>query len=183
MSSSISCLIGLGSNLGDRESILRAVADDLRNSDRIRNFDMSSLWETNPIGGPEGQSPFLNAAARIETDLAPENLLDVLKFMEKKYSRIPSGHWGPRTLDLDILIYGDRIIRSDRLIIPHPRFYWRSFALIPAEEVAPDMILPTTGLTVHDTLHLLRFNTQLALRKIILDQKNELGNSAVLKPF
>ncbi|MDO5580062.1 MAG: 2-amino-4-hydroxy-6-hydroxymethyldihydropteridine diphosphokinase [Planctomycetia bacterium] len=168
MSSPVPCLIGLGSNLMDSRKILHSAANDLFHSDRIEGIRMSSLWETDPVGGPEGQPRFLNAAALLKTDLDPFELLDLLHRLENRRHRTRSVHWGPRTLDLDLLIHGDQIVRTDSLIVPHPRLYWRSFALLPAAEIAPEMIIPTTGLSVQNTLRLLFWNTDLAVRTILL---------------
>lgn len=108
-----------------------------------------SGWrETAPIGGPAGQDPFLNGAAVVETSLAPETLLARLKRMETDLGRRPGPRWGPRCLDLDLLLYGETVVQTAELVIPHPRMAWRRFVLEPAAEVAPAMLHPTTGWTV-----------------------------------
>jgi len=144
--------LGLGSNLGDRRRNLEAALDALRAHPAVRVLAVSALIETEPVGGPPGQGRFLNAAAKIETDLAPEALLEELKRVERALGRKPGPRWGPREIDLDILLYGDTILETGTLVIPHPRMRERRFVLEPLSEIAPDARDPMTGLTVRALL-------------------------------
>jgi 2-amino-4-hydroxy-6-hydroxymethyldihydropteridine diphosphokinase len=157
-------LIGLGSNLGDRRSALDAAVAALGATPGIKSRAVSSYHETRPIGGPSGQGAYLNAAALVETDLDPGNLLGVLHGIEREMGRVRAARWGERTLDLDLLLYGDRVIRtcatSNRAIVghtpqlwvPHPRFAVRRFVLAPAVEIAPDLVDPITGRSIAQLL-------------------------------
>ena len=144
--------IGLGSNLGDRElRILTAVAE-LGRLPGTRVTALSPFYETEPVGEVPQQN-FYNAVARIETTLPPLALLDELKRLETEiFQRKPSGHWGPRSMDLDILLYGDRVICEDRLTIPHPRLSERRFALRPLADIAPSLVHPTLGRSISGLL-------------------------------
>ena len=144
--------IGLGSNLGDRRRNLEAALEALRAHPQITVSAVSSLLETDPVGGPPGQGKFLNAAAEIETDLAPEALLEELKRIEHALGRRPGPRWGPRPMDLDILLYGEEILETGTLVIPHPRLRERLFVLAPLAEIAPTARDPVTGLSVRDLL-------------------------------
>jgi len=140
--------LGLGSNLGDRRRNLEAALDALRAHPQIAVTAVSSFLETDPVGGPPGQGKFLNAAAGIETDLAPEAILEELKRIERALGRKPGPRWGPREIDLDILLYGEEIVKTEALVIPHPRMRERRFVLEPLAEIAPDARDPVTGLSV-----------------------------------
>lgn len=133
--------IGLGSNLDDP---LRQVQDALQELDGIANTRVlarSSLYRSDPVG-PPGQPDYVNAVAALETDLEPEALLDALQAIEQAHQRVRKIHWGPRTLDLDILLFGDRVIASERLTVPHAWMLERNFVLWPLAEIAPDLQLP-----------------------------------------
>ena len=145
--------LGLGSNLGDRRASLSAALAALRADPGVRSVSASDFIETDPVGGPPGQGRFLNAAARIETDLAPRDLLALLKRIERDLGRAAGGpRWGPRTIDLDILLYDNLCLESADLTVPHPRLRERRFVLAPLAEVAPDAVDPVTGLTVRALL-------------------------------
>ena len=144
--------LGLGSNLGDRRRNLEAALEALRAHPRITVSAVSSFLETDPVGGPPGQGKFLNAAAKIETDLSPDSLLEELKRVERALGRKPGPRWGPREIDLDILLYGDTILETGTLVIPHPRMRERRFVLEPLAEIAPDARDPVTGLSVRALL-------------------------------
>lgn len=137
--------VALGSNLGDREATLRSAVADLRAVDGVTVTAVSALYETAPIGGPDKQGPYLNAAASVETALEPLALLDLLQAIEAAHHRERVVLWGPRTLDLDLLLYGDVVMRSDRLTLPHPRLAERRFVLAPLADIAATARLPTTG--------------------------------------
>jgi len=144
--------IGLGSNLGDREATIRAAVDRLRAHPQIEVTAESTLIETAPVGGPAGQPTFLNGAAALETDLRPHALLRVLKGIERDLGRRPRERWGPREIDLDVLLYGEKVIETSRLTVPHPRLSERRFVLAPLAEIAPHARDPATGRTVRELL-------------------------------
>ena len=144
--------IGLGSNLGDREALLDFAVAALASTAGIVVQTVSSYFETAPIGGPSGQGPFLNAAAALETTLDPDALLNILHSIEAQAGRVRSVRWGERTLDLDVLLFGDQVINTPRLQVPHPRMTIRRFVLQPLAEIAPSVIVPTTGLTSAELL-------------------------------
>jgi len=144
--------LGLGSNLGDRRRNLEAALEALRAHPQIAVSAVSSFLETEPVGGPPGQGKFLNAAAKIETDLSPAALLEGLKRIERAIGRTPGPRWGPREIDLDILLYGEEILETGTLVIPHPRLRERRFVLAPLAEIAPEARDPVTGLSVRALL-------------------------------
>jgi 2-amino-4-hydroxy-6-hydroxymethyldihydropteridine diphosphokinase len=137
--------VGLGSNLGDREALVRSAAE------LIGATRLSSLHETEPWGYVS-QPRFVNAAAELETALAPRQLLDLLLDVERRLGRERVGHrWGPRTIDLDLLLYGDEEIDEPGLQVPHPRLLEREFALAPLAELIPAQKIPGNG-TVSEAL-------------------------------
>jgi len=144
--------IGLGANVGDREATMRAAVERLRAHPAIRVRRVSTLIETEPVGGPPAQPVYLNGAAELETDLEPDALLDVLQQIERDLGRQRRARWGPREIDLDILLWGDRVVETDRLTIPHARLRQRRFVLEPLAEIGPDARDPVTGRTVRDLL-------------------------------
>jgi 2-amino-4-hydroxy-6-hydroxymethyldihydropteridine diphosphokinase len=145
-------LIGLGSNLGDRKANLDLAVATLSATPGVALRGVSSYRETPPVGGPADQGAFLNAAAALETTLDPEALLAVLHDVEARAGRERTVRWGKRTLDLDLLLFGDLILRSPRLTVPHPRMALRRFVLAPLTEVAADAVDPVTGRTVRGLL-------------------------------
>ena len=137
--------VGLGANLGDRERTLRAAVDALAAEAGIEIVAVSTLRETEPVGVGE-QPSFLNGAAELETSLGARELLDRLLAVEQRFGRIRTpGEHGPRTLDLDLLLYGDEVIDEPRLTIPHPRLHERRFVLEPLAELAPGLVVPGRG--------------------------------------
>lgn len=141
MTASIRCFIGLGSNLNNpTEQVVRAL-DELATLDKCQFIQASSLYASAPVG-PQDQPDFINAVAEIETELPPHLLLDQLQAIEQKHERVRERHWGPRTLDLDLLLYGDQEINTERLIVPHPFMHERSFVLYPLSEISPDVEIP-----------------------------------------
>ncbi len=142
--------IGIGSNLGNRRyHCLKAV--ELLKQNGLRVSKISSLYETEPWGLKE-QPSFINMAVEIETDLMPRKLLDLLRKIEKRMGRKKTQRWGPRTIDLDILLYDDLITRDEDLIIPHPLMHERTFVLVPLSEIASDKVHPVLLKKVGDLL-------------------------------
>ncbi|MFP5298231.1 MAG: 2-amino-4-hydroxy-6-hydroxymethyldihydropteridine diphosphokinase [Actinomycetota bacterium] len=134
--------IGIGSNVGDRVLFVRRAVDELEDTPGTQATKISSLYETAPIGGPPQRS-FVNAVARIETGLGPRELLNVCKDIERKLGRDASDiRWGPRIIDLDVLLYGDEKVSEPDLEIPHPRLKERRFVLVPLLEIDPDLTDP-----------------------------------------
>jgi 2-amino-4-hydroxy-6-hydroxymethyldihydropteridine diphosphokinase len=144
--------IGLGSNEGDRQANIEAALEALSQAPHVRLERVSPLLETTAVGGPAGQGAFLNAAAVIETDLEPLELLDVLQEVERRLGRQRTEHWQPRAIDLDLLLYDQRVIAHPRLNVPHLRLRERRFVLEPLAAVAGEAIDPVTGLSVRQLL-------------------------------
>lgn len=137
--------LGLGANLGDRLATLRAALASLEQLGRV--VARSSVWETEAIGPPPD---YLNAVVELETALEPAPLLEALLGIEEQNGRVRTGKDAPRTLDLDVLLWGDRIVEHEQLRVPHPRLAERSFVLEPLAEVAPEAIHPTLHRTVEE---------------------------------
>ncbi len=133
--------VGIGSNLGDRSALLQQALDDCRMMPLTAVVCSSSVYETSPVGMHE-QPQFLNAVIELSTSLVPLELLRQLKIIEKKLGRKDTTRWGPRTIDLDILLYDDSVIESDELTIPHPRMTERKFVLVPLVELDPAVVHP-----------------------------------------
>jgi 2-amino-4-hydroxy-6-hydroxymethyldihydropteridine diphosphokinase len=136
--------VGLGANLGPREVTLLRAADLLAAADGVEVVAVSQLRETEPVGLVE-QPPFLNGAAQVETTLPPQALLELLLEIERSLGRVRGERWGPRTVDLDLLVYGDERIDEPGLTVPHPRLRERRFALEPLAELDPDLEIPGLG--------------------------------------
>jgi 2-amino-4-hydroxy-6-hydroxymethyldihydropteridine diphosphokinase len=135
--------LSLGSNLGDRAGYLRRALDMLHTSPGIEVMRASGLYETAPVG-ELNQPEFLNLAAEIETVLEPLELLNACKTIERRLGRLPGPQWGPRTVDIDIVLYGLDRVAEETLEVPHPRFRERRFVLAPLAEIAPDAVDPVT---------------------------------------
>ena len=131
--------VGLGANVGDREGTIRASIAQLPGVVAV-----SPLRETDPVGVTD-QPQFLNGVAALETELAPRELLDVLLSVERRLGRERRERWGPRTIDLDLLLYGDEVIDEDGLTVPHPRLGERRFVLEPLADLAPKLVVPGLG--------------------------------------
>jgi len=145
-----SVFLGLGSNLGDRESAIEDALARLA-ARGFRATLRSSLWLTEPVGGPP-QSWFVNAVVGGETDLGPEALLEACLATEREMGRVRAERNGPRTIDLDILLFGGERRVSPGLVIPHPRLHERRFVLAPLAEIAPGLVHPVLGLAVRELL-------------------------------
>lgn len=136
--------ISIGTNMGDREEFLNRAVTSLRAAEGIESVERSSIYETAPVGVTD-QADFLNIVVRVRTVLTPFELLAGCQRIESELGRVRTIRWGPRTADLDILLYNDDSIDSETLTIPHPRMQDRAFVLIPLTELAPECIDPITG--------------------------------------
>jgi 2-amino-4-hydroxy-6-hydroxymethyldihydropteridine diphosphokinase len=136
--------VGIGSNLGDREAHLSRAIELLSAEDAIEVSGVSQIRETEPVG-PVEQGPFLNAAVQVETELAPRELLDRLLDIERRMGRVRRERFGPRTIDLDLLLYGDEVVEEPGLTVPHPRLKERRFALEPLSDLDPGLTIPGAG--------------------------------------
>jgi len=132
--------LSLGSNIGDRLYYLDEAANRLNNADRIGIVNISSVYKT-AAWGLEDQNDFYNIAIEIATDLPPHQLLDACQKIESELDRTRDKHWGPRTIDIDILVYGDMVINDDRLTVPHKFMLKRAFVLIPLAEIAGELVV------------------------------------------
>ncbi len=139
--------LGLGTNLGDREANLRKALDLLSAESGLRLLRCSRIYETEPWGVTD-QPAFLNSVAEVAATLAPERLLDVCKAVEDRMGRQPGIRWGPRLIDVDILLYGNLVVQLAHLEIPHPRLHLRAFALVPLAELAAATVHPVLGKTI-----------------------------------
>src|SRR6476619_7219026 len=158
------CLLGLGSNLGDREATLSAALADITALPDVQVVQHSNWYRSQPVGGPPDQGEFLNAAAVIETSIPPLLLLDELGKLESRLGRRPAERWSARTIDIDILLYGNEVAETAMLTLPHPRMSFRRFVLEPAAEIAPRMLHPTIGWPIERLLlHLNMASDRIAL--------------------
>lgn len=130
-------ILGLGSNLGDRVRLLRDAVDSLAGVVAV-----SPVYETDPVGGPGGQGPYLNLVVVLETDLTPRQLLGVCHRLETAGERVRAERWGPRTLDIDVLWIDGTTVDEPDLQVPHPRMFDRRFVMVPLADVAPDVLPP-----------------------------------------
>jgi len=148
MSTPVVAVVGLGGNVGDTVRILRQAFDALAAVPGTRMLATSALYRT-PAWGVEDQADFINAAAALETELEATVLLEHLLAIERRFGRVRaadgSDRWGPRTLDLDLLLYGAHVIDEPGLRVPHPRLHQRAFALVPLLDVLPGAVIPGAG--------------------------------------
>ena len=145
--------IAVGSNLGDREAHLRGAIEALLPA--FSDLRVSSFYETAPVDVPGPAPMFLNAAATGESELSASGVLDLLLTVEQQFGRERPYVGAPRTIDLDLILYGERVIDAPGLIVPHPRFRERRFVLEPLAEIAADWVDPVTGKTIRELLDLL----------------------------
>jgi 2-amino-4-hydroxy-6-hydroxymethyldihydropteridine diphosphokinase len=139
--------IAMGSNLGDRVEMLRRGLDEIDMLGETQVVRLSSVYDTEPVGDSD-QPRFLNAVVLVETELEPRVLLWNLLLIERRLGRVRTRRWGPRPLDLDILLYEDLVIDEPDLVVPHPLMHERAFVLVPLAELAPDLVHPVLGLTM-----------------------------------
>ncbi|ANG64918.1 2-amino-4-hydroxy-6-hydroxymethyldihydropteridine diphosphokinase [Marinobacterium aestuarii] len=141
MPEAMRCYIGLGSNLDSPQQHVARALEELAILPDTRLLTHSSLYRSAPMG-PQDQPDYINAVALLESTLDAHRLLDELQALEQQHRRVRLEHWGPRTLDLDLLLYGDQLIQSKRLSVPHPGLPERNFVLWPLSEIAPELQLP-----------------------------------------
>ena len=141
--------LGVGSNLGERQEYLNRAAVAISRLPETRVVWFSSVYETEPYGNTD-QPKFLNAVAEVETALDPPRLLAALKQIETETGRTGSEHWGPREIDIDILLYDGLVFSDASVTVPHADLERRRFVLVPLREIAPDVVHPVTGLTVEE---------------------------------
>lgn len=134
-------VVALGANLGDREATLRRAALDLAAHPRLTLTRASPIVRSKPVGGPPGQDDYLNAVVQVETELSPFGLLEACQQIEQRHHRTRTQQWGPRTLDLDIIVYGDLRLDEPDLTVPHPRAATRAFVLVPWALMDPGAVL------------------------------------------
>jgi 2-amino-4-hydroxy-6-hydroxymethyldihydropteridine diphosphokinase len=130
--------LAIGSNLGDRLAYLQLAVDALRDAPSLQLLAFSPVYETAPVGGPD-QGAFLNAVVAVETDLEPMDLLRLAQDIEQKAQRVREVRWGPRTLDVDVLLYGELRLDDPTLTLPHPRMYERAFVMVPLRDISCDI--------------------------------------------
>jgi 2-amino-4-hydroxy-6-hydroxymethyldihydropteridine diphosphokinase len=152
----VRAFVALGSNLGDRRGTLDAAVAALRASVGVRVVRVSAWVETDAVGGPPQQARYLNGALELQTGLSARALLELLLTLERRAGRVRSVRNAPRTLDLDLLLYGDERIAEPGLEVPHPRMESRTFVLEPLAQIAPRLRLPRSGVSVRERLAELR---------------------------
>ncbi|MEV0235124.1 2-amino-4-hydroxy-6-hydroxymethyldihydropteridine diphosphokinase [Nonomuraea sp. NPDC050786] len=138
-------VLALGSNLGPRFQTLQGAVDTLFDAPGLEFVKASPVYETDPVGGPAGQKPYLNAVVIAETTLAPRTLLERAQSVENAFGRVRTEHWGPRTLDIDLIVVGDTVCDDPELTLPHPLAHERAFVLVPWVKADPDGVVPGRG--------------------------------------
>ena len=148
----VKAYVGLGANLGDRRANLESAVEKLSGATGVQILRRSSWRETEPLGGPPGQPGYLNGVVELETTLSPPELMEQLVEVENALGRVRKERWGPRTIDCDLILYGETVIDEPGLTIPHPRMRERRFVLEPLNELAPEARDLVTGLTIGELL-------------------------------
>jgi 2-amino-4-hydroxy-6-hydroxymethyldihydropteridine diphosphokinase len=148
--------IAFGANIGDREKTIRRALDLLRETDGVRVTRVSEFIENAAVGGPADSPAFFNGVVQVETTLLPEALLNRLLDIEKQLGRIRREKWEPRSIDLDVILYGGEVVNTDRLTVPHPLMQERRFVLEPLVEIAPEVIHPVLKISAAKMLEQLR---------------------------
>ena len=141
--------LGLGSNVGEREKFLNRAVGELKRIHDTKVVWASSVYETDPVGKTD-QPKFLNAAVEIETPLAPDKLYTEVKAIEQRLGRTANERWGPREIDVDLLLYDGLVYQDERVTVPHPEMEKRKFVLVPLKEIAPDLVHPISGMTMEE---------------------------------
>ena len=141
--------LGLGSNVGEREKFLNRAVAELKKLRETRIVWASSVYETDPVGNTD-QPKFLNAAVEIETTLAPGELYAEVRAIEQRVGRVTTERWGPREIDVDLLLYDGLVFQDNLVTVPHPEMERRKFVLVPLNEIAPDLVHPISGMTVEE---------------------------------
>ena len=149
----VDCAIALGSNQGNSLDILSSSLNTLNQIPGISLKKTSSWYETKPEGTPIVQADYINGCALVSVEQTPEEFLAILQATEIQHGRVSKGSLQPRTLDLDLLLYGDIVLNTPNLTIPHPRMGERAFVLVPLAEIAPDWIEPESGIKIAKLLH------------------------------
>ncbi len=147
--------LGLGSNIGERHVLLNRAASKLKSVPDTRVVWVSSVYETDPVGNT-GQPKFLNAVVELETALSPEELILHTKKVEQETGRTPGERWGPREIDVDILLYDGLVYAGEDVRVPHPELENRRFVLVPFRELAPDIVHPVSGCTIEELANKVR---------------------------
>ena len=161
--------IGVGSNVGDRGGYLKFGVEETCRLAKTRLVVTSPVYETSPVGPVQDQQSFLNAVFEVETEMGAGEMLEALQKIEALAGRKPEGvrvHWGPRELDLDILIYGHQKVEDARLMIPHPRMHERWFVMRPLADAAPNMLHPVLGVSMKELVGRLEASGGAAGRKV-----------------
>ena len=156
MRTATTAYIGLGSNVGTRRETIHQALTLLEEFNGISLVKLSSLIETAPVGGPAGQSYYLNGVAEIQCHTSAEMLLEVLHLVEERLGRVRREKWGSRTIDLDILLFGDEIIDTPDLHVPHRLMHTRDFVMLGMAEIAPQVVHPQLGRTMREILRALQ---------------------------
>jgi 2-amino-4-hydroxy-6-hydroxymethyldihydropteridine diphosphokinase len=161
----VRCYLGLGSNLGDRARAIRESVDLIAAGGDVEVKALSSLYATKPWG-KEDQPDFVNAVAEVETSLRPEELLARAKRVEGEMGRRSRQRWGPREIDIDLLLYGDEVVETGDLRVPHPGIEERAFVLVPLLELAPDLLHPGSGKRLAESLEQLTSRGEVTWQKL-----------------